>query len=372
MKILLVSNYTHDRQNSMQFFAKMLDIGLRAKGHEVRLIRPEPFFGSLKPSDKGLGKWLGYLDKFLLFPIKLRAEARRSDVIHICDHSNAYYVKYVEKMPHVITCNDMLAVRSALGEFPQNPIRWTGKRLQRMIVRGLKRSKRVICISKATRDDVLRITGLASDIVSVVYMGLNYDYSPMDKEKAIRIIKDRGFDIREPFLLHVGKGSWYKNRSCALKIFDEYIKTDQGSKFNMIFAGTPLSGGMIDYIREQNIQDRVSVLTGLDQESLKALYSLATALIFPSIAEGFGWPIIEAQACGCPVFTSNKAPMTEVGGNGAVYFDPDNPKQAARIIADNLSNRAKVIQAGFDNVKKFTSYGMIDEYLKVYNEVLVR
>ncbi len=75
MKILLVGNYLPDRQESMQRFANMLQIGLVELGHEVRLIRPEPFFGRLRPSGNGLGKWLGYVDKFLLFPRQLRGAA---------------------------------------------------------------------------------------------------------------------------------------------------------------------------------------------------------------------------------------------------------------------------------------------------------
>ena len=81
---------------------------------------------------------------------------------------------------------------------------------------------------------------------------------------------------------------------------------------------------------------QVRELVSVQNEDLRALYSTATALLFPSFQEGFGWPIIEAQACGCPVITSNRTPMTEVGENAAIYINPDSPEEAAREIAKHF------------------------------------
>ena len=81
-------------------------------------------------------------------------------------------------------------------------------------------------------------------------------------------------------------------------------------------------------------------------------------------------PIIEAQACGCPVFTSDRAPMTEVGGTAAVYFDPTQPEQAAQAIADNLGAAARMAAAGRQNVLNFATERMVDEYLELYTQIL--
>src|SRR5262249_10073651 len=131
MRVLLVSNYRNDRQESMLRFATALADGLRSLNIEVDLIRPEPWFGRLRSGARGVAKWLGYLDKFLLFPPRLRRLAATADVVHICDHSNAMYVRHVTHRPLLVTCNDLLAVRSALGEFPRHRTGWTGRMLQR-------------------------------------------------------------------------------------------------------------------------------------------------------------------------------------------------------------------------------------------------
>ena len=92
------------------------------------------------------------------------------------------------------------------------------------------------------------------------------------------------------------------------------------------------SGVSCLYCQSRPLAPNVYQLTAVSDANLQALYSLATALLYPSWQEGFGWPIIEAQSCGCPVFTSNRAPMTEVASTAAVYFNPHDPVQAAAII----------------------------------------
>src|SRR6516165_2344804 len=145
MRILLVGNYESDGQESMQRFAAFMARGLTQAGHEVRIAKPRVWFGQLR-TITGLGKWLAYLDKLGLFPFALMSEIQWADVVHICDHGNAFYTKYLRSVPHVVTCHDLLAVRSALCEIPQNPIRWSGKKIQRMIVDGLTRAQHVACV----------------------------------------------------------------------------------------------------------------------------------------------------------------------------------------------------------------------------------
>src|SRR5207237_4838142 len=140
-----IGNYEPDAQQSMQRFAALMAKELPPAGLDVTVMRPEPFVGRLCPGPKGVGKWLGYIDKFLIFPRRLKRrmkELRMGSesrlVVHICDHSNAFYTRYLRVVPHVVTCHDMLAVRSALGESPEEPIRWSVRRLHTMILRCLR------------------------------------------------------------------------------------------------------------------------------------------------------------------------------------------------------------------------------------------
>jgi glycosyltransferase involved in cell wall biosynthesis len=358
LRVLLVGNYLYDRQESMLRFADSLFEGLRAEGVAVRLIRPPAFFGRLKPAATGLGKWLGYLDKFLLFPFILRRQARCYDVVHLCDHSNAHYTRWLQAVPHLVTCNDMLAIRSALGEFPQNQTGWTGRILQGIILRGLKRARRLTCISGATRRDVLRLTGLPEARVDVTYMGLNYPYAPVvpDPEKTTA-----------PCLLHVGGDFWYKNRTGVLAIYAELRRLCGSNPPRLVMVGPPLSTRI----------EGVETLSNVGNEALRALYSGAALLLFPSLEEGFGWPIVEAQACGCPVVTTRRAPMTEVGGDAAFFIDdPCDANAGARVVLAVLNQNAETrrlrIEEGLKNAAQFSTRKMIGQYRAQYEELRLR
>ncbi len=369
MKILLVGNYLLDQHESMQRFANMLQVGLVQLGYEVRLIQPEPFFRRLSPSGKRVGKWLGYIDKFLLFPCQLGRVLSWADVVHICDHSNAIYTNFLQIVPHLVTCNDLLAIRSALGEIKENPTRWTGQQLQHLILKGLERSHRIACISEQTGTDLIRLTKINPDIVSVIYMGLNYSYSPMEKVEADERLEFLGISSNSPFILHVGGNHWYKNRLGVLAIFNYLRQQPELSDLLLFMVGKPFTDRMHQFVQGNSLETKVRELVAVENEDLRALYSTATALLFPSLQEGFGWPIVEAQACGCPVFTSNRAPMTEVGGEAAIYINPDCPEEAAREIAKNLPNVSKLKQAGLINVQRFTSQTMLESYIKLYQEI---
>jgi glycosyltransferase involved in cell wall biosynthesis len=117
----------------------------------------------------------------------------------------------------------------------------------------------------------------------------------------------------------------------------------------------------------------VSFLRYCDNEDLRALYSLAELVLFPSWAEGFGWPILEAQACGCRVVTTGRPPMTEVGGQAAAYLDPADVADAAeavrRVLGETDADRNARVRAGLANARRFSTDKMIDKYLHIYHEL---
>jgi glycosyltransferase involved in cell wall biosynthesis len=347
-------------------FASLLESELSKRGHFVRLVEPTPFLGKLGRDSSLTQKWLGYLDKFVIFPVRLRQLKKHFDVVHICDHSNAMYVRHIEDVPHVVTCHDMLAIRSALDEIPENPTSVTGKVFQRFILRGLKRSRRTVCVSTNTKIELLRITQMADTAVSVVLTGLNHPYTPMDRNHALQRLDQYSFDARVPFFLHVGGRSWYKNRLGVLEIFTRLKARPPFQKHRLLMIGKSLESSLIQFIVSRGLDANVCSISNVPNEDLRAAYSLANALIFPSLQEGFGWPILEAQSCGCPVFTTGRAPMTEVGGDAAVYFDPFNPEEAAEIISSALEGGRDLREQSLVNASRFNLDQMIDGYIAAY------
>lgn len=370
MKILLLGNYQPDAIQSMEQFAFMLEIYLTQFGHQVRLIRPQTSLSNLVRSPEGLGKWLGYIDKLILFPPKLDRALSWADIVHICDHGNAIYTKYLQNVPHVVTCHDLLAIRAGMGEFDEYKTQWTGKQLQKMIVKGLNRAQKVVCISEQTKKDLIRLSELQSSAVSLISMGLNYPYTPLKIDEAARHLETLGISQDSCFFLHVGANHWYKNRLGVLSIFYHLTLKLKPLKFYLVMVGKPFTEEMHKFIKHHNFTQNVIELVEITNEDLRALYSRATALLFPSLQEGFGLPIIEAQACGCPVFTSNRPPMTEVGGAAAIYIEPNHPERAAATIVDRLARLEMFKSKGIANAKKFTAEKMILDYIDLYQKAI--
>ena len=386
LNVILIANYENDRQESMLRFAGLLEAELGKAGISVEVIRPQAFFGRLKRGATGIGKWLGYIDKFLIFPLALINKLRRlrgeDCVVHICDHSNAIYTRWLQKIPHLVTCNDLLAVRSARDEFPTHHTGFTGKFLQHWICRGLVRAVRITCISEATMCDLLRLPGIAPAKVDVTYMGLNHPYTPMPKAQALLQIEKLAVGA-VPYLLHVGGNQWYKNRLGVLQIYaalDESIRS-----FKLVMVGPAFDRAMIEFIDSHpEIAANVVSLTDVDNETLSALYSAAELLLFPSLEEGFGWPIVEAQACGCRVVTTRKAPMTEAGGDAAFYLPACESngeihgwvEKAAQVVKRALAQddvaRAEMVARGLQNAERFSATAMAQRYVAIYRELLYK
>jgi glycosyltransferase involved in cell wall biosynthesis len=368
MRVLLVSNYQPDEQRSMLSYADFLRRGLEPLGHSVEVIHPPARLGRLVSRSHKLFKWLGYVDKYLIFPHALRKKSRTVDLVHICDHSNSCYQRWTGATPTVITVHDMLAIRSAMGHFPQNPTGRMGQLLQRWILNGLRQAPHIITVSSKTKQDVEALTKGKSSI-SVVHHGLNWSYSRSSRAEIEGVRNACGLAPGDEYLLHLGGNQWYKNRLGVMKIALELRKHKRFLRVKLVMAGKAWTPEIWALRDENSFSDAIEFVNP-DARQIQALYSGALAFLFPSLEEGFGWPILEAQACGCLVITSSRLPMTEVAGAGAILVDPANTTSAAQTIAENFHRIEILKQAGWDNLKRFAIDDMMKRYEAVYASVV--
>jgi glycosyltransferase involved in cell wall biosynthesis len=337
MRILVVANYPPDRQNSMARYAALLHSELLKRGHAAEVVQPRPIATTLVRSGSRIFHWLAYLDKFVFFPPLLWLRARHADIVHVCDHSNSFYLRWTGNTPNLITAHDALAIRSGLGQIPQNPTRWSGVRLQHWILRGLRHAQRIVCVSDKTRRDFEALLPNGPEM-TVIPNPLSEYFRPARAQDVKGMRATLGLAAEDEYLLHVGKDSWYKNRPGALRIFAELRKHPRSSRVKLIMAGAPLPKALRSIATEPASVIECAAPT---DEQLRALYTGALALLFPSFEEGFGWPILEAQACGCPVITSDRPPMRGVAGNAAILIDPEDAPAAAKEIARRLPKRKR-------------------------------
>jgi glycosyltransferase involved in cell wall biosynthesis len=152
-----------------------------------------------------------------------------------------------------------------------------------------------------------------------------------------------------------------------------FIKIKDQWNGYLVFAGAPLDGEMASLIAQYDISSRVIQVAGFSASTLEALYNGAFALVYLSRFEGFGLPIIEAQACGCPVLCSSDCgPFPEIVGDSAVLRPSKDIDGFAEAILrlEGLSERESLIKKGFQNVEKFSAQRMVNDYARLYREIL--
>ncbi len=369
MFIHLIGNYSADNQESMLRYAQMLFRQLSIRGHKVALTQPPVVWGRLGRSQSGLRKWLGYVDKFILFPGALRKIVQSSPsgtVFHVCDHSNAMYGSVLGSRPRLVTCHDLLAVRGALGD-PAAMCRSskTGVVLQRWILGSLSAFPVVACVSEATRDDLQRLVKNKIKACPVIPNPLNGNFQPLERADALNALEGRFPAIVDrPFLLHVGSSQPRKNRAYLARM----LAIAPRREARIVFAGEAATDEERRIFRETGLEDRLIEYPCPSHLELLALYSLARALVFPSWSEGFGWPVIEAQACGCPVICSKLSSLPEVAGGGALLIDPGSPRSGADALQElsNPTARTNLVRKGFENIQRFETAGVLAAYESAY------
>jgi glycosyltransferase involved in cell wall biosynthesis len=260
-----------------------------------------------------------------------------------------------------------------MGEDTDCPASRFGRLFQSLILRGLRRADFVVCDSAATRNDLLQLAdGTMPARSGVVLLAQNHPYRRLaESEVAARLADLPGFDPAIPFLLSVGLNLRRKNRSGILRIFSQMRSQWPG---RVVFAGEPLDGETLDLAQGLGVADQVIQIQKPSNAVLEALYNRAFALIYPSKCEGFGWPIIEAQACGCPVVCSDRTSVPEVAGKGALVCPLEDEKAFADALLklENPKIREQLIARGYENLDRFRTETMVDRYRDSYLRMVAR
>lgn len=361
--VLIVGNFKHDKQTSMLLFSELL-YRLYSKHYQARLIQPPALASRWVGTPFLLNKYLSYIDKLVLFPIFLFFIAPKYDLMHIADHSNSFYSFCSAKQNCIVTCHDLLAVRGALGDKSVAcSASSLGPWLQRLIMAGLRRAGSIVFDSQATfRDYQMLGGGPIKQRMSVIPIPLNAPFTYL-KDK-FKLLPEEEMSVpSQIFLLMVGSSLPRKNRLLALKLLSYH---QIPNKYHLVFAGAPLGNLEINFLNSHQLADRVHSIVNPSHALLNKLYCSAHALLFPSFSEGFGWPIVEAQTCHCPVVASTTTSIPEVAGNAALYADPNDVKAFAEhvLALEDQKERARLIQLGILNIHRFDESVIGERYLK--------
>jgi glycosyltransferase involved in cell wall biosynthesis len=282
-----------------------------------------------------------------------------------------------KKFRTVVTVHDLTPIvfpksfpRGLKGE-----IKWQMQRY------ALKRADAIVTDSQSSKKDVIKYVGAKESKVKVVYLAAGEQFKQLEI-KNFKLEIQKRYGLPDDFLLYVGDVTWNKN-------LPRLIDAVRDLRIPLVMVGkslvsedydreNPWNADLIkvqNAIRTQNseLRTQITMLGFVPDLDLVSVYNLATAAIMPSLYEGFGLPVLEAMACGCPVITSKEGSLPEVAGDAAFYIDAYDVKSITEGIKEVFGNkqlREDLSKKGLENVKKFSWKKTALDTLKVYQQVL--
>lgn len=278
--------------------------------------------------------------------------ALRSDKVDIFHSMTSTLPAYVPGRKVVTFCD---IFQETHPEFVPTKTRYLISRLYR---NAAKRADKIIAISENTRDDLVAFYGISPNKISVVYPGLNsFCYPNSDKDSIADVLKR--YNVVGPYVLHVGALAEWRNITRLVEAYQLAEKSVAGLK--LVLIGRPVWGYDLGAVMlDHTLAGKVTSIEYMPNDDLAAFYNGAGVLAMPSLAEGFGLPIIEAMACGAPVVTSNISALPEAAGDAALLVDPFDPAEIAFAITRTLTDnelRKSLIEKGYKQAARFTWQG---------------
>lgn len=360
-----------DCRPSMDRYGRTLERALRYLDPplDVRTVTPPPWpehddspFGRLA---ENVGK---YRVRYADYPRQVSGES--ATVHHVIDHSYAHLVAALGPRRAVVTCHDLMLLRMADGLIPGARPSRTALLAFRYAVRHLPRAAGVVCVSQATADDVLHYLDCDPARLHVVHSGVADHFRAPTAERTAQL-RQRLRLPDNPLLLHVGGADAYKNIEGALRVVHALRQT-HGIDCGFVKAGERLTAEQRRLARSLGLEPWIVETGYVPEPDLPALYACCQVLLAPSHWEGFGWPALEAMACGTPAVTSDCPALREVAGPAALQVSATDTgglaAAAARLLRDDQFRRGAQA-AGLALAQRFRWDRTARELAEIYARV---
>lgn len=278
--------------------------------------------------------------------------------------------------PLLRPCRTVVTVHDLIGMVFPNQLNWPSRFYWgRWLPNAAKGAEKIIADSENTKKDILKYLGVPEKKVIVIYPSGHEGFSPSADPKA-RPVTLPSLGIKERYFLAVGTLEPRKNLMRVIEAFGRFLSKKPDTQYQLVIVGSVdfAQGKFFQRIKESFSLDPGSVLfTGyLPREEVKHLYSGAEALVFPSLYEGFGLPILEAMGSGTPVITSRTSSLPEVAGDAAFYVDPLDSgciAEAMALVSEDRELREELVRKGFERTKHFSWRQTAEATLKVYESL---
>jgi glycosyltransferase involved in cell wall biosynthesis len=288
----------------------------------------------------------------------------RPDLVHFTN----YLAPLAGRVPYLVSFHDMSL--SLLPQYHTLKKRVLTSSLIPAVARG---ARMILTPSESTRRDVVRLLRVDPGRVRVIPYAAGPSFRPVPLAPE-RLEATHG--IRTPYFLYVGTLEPRKNLARALRAFASVADALPGCRFVIVGQRGWRYDEVLREAAHPALRDRVDLLGYVPEESLPELYAHALALVYPSLYEGFGLPVVESMACGTPVLTSRSSSLAEIAEGAALLADPTDEKalaDALHALATDEGLRASLRAQGLERARAFswqrTGRETVEAYQEVYDEV---
>ncbi len=289
---------------------------------------------------------------------------RRIDVLH--SPANVLPEMLPRSCAGVVTLHDLAFLR-----FPHVLTR--AKRLyhRTFTIRSLQRATRIISVSESTRQDIMNLVGIPGERVQTVYPCIDERFSNVIGEKELASFRQRQ-GLTQGFVLFLGTLEPRKNLSTLIEAYAQLRKEYAISEKLVIAGGRGwLYNTIFEKVQSLGLASEVIFPGYVSDEELALWYRAASAFVYPSLYEGFGYPVAEALACGTPVVTSNVSSLPEAGSNVALTIEPGNAQAMAQASYKALTDQAfrhHCLTMAPAVAKRFSAQAMVERTVSVYEQ----
>lgn len=308
-------------------------------------------------------KWFARFWHRLHLPLPVEAFVGKVDLFHATDF---VLPPTLSQTKTLLTVHDLSFVRVPETTPPSLKVY-----LDRVVPRSVHRADHVLADSQATKDDLIDLYNVKPDKITVLLSGIDSRFkSSQQSELTMR----KTYNIPDrPYIFSIGTVQPRKNYVRIIQALAQL--RIQGYDIGLVIAGGRgwLDNPIYDTINETKMTDYVHLIGFADDADLSALYTHAECVVFPSLYEGFGYPVLEGMACGTPVITSNVSSLPEVAGDSALIVDPYNSDAIANAIKrifDDAMLRESLITKGFERIKSFDWDKSARQLHTIYTDLL--